>query len=425
MSMASPADEPRLPAPLAFLRRLDAKVQRAEVALCFACLALMIALAFAQVFLRLVQGSGLFPDPVPWFETVARHMVIWVGLLGASLATAQGRHISIEALPKLLSSRGRRRVDAITQGAALGVVLLLLAVCSVYMLRLQVQPWLRGGAEPLFSVERLGWAIPRWPFLVVVPLGLALIAWRFALRVLEALLLDDESYARLRAQAEERELSAVERAQENDAVALLLEHPSEEPAAAGKGRAQDTESARAEVRAALGSGRREPEDLLAGPEGDSDELPVRNAARRGQRPPPSIRSTDEIPAYFAHALHDDEDVKDPVMRKGEVVLDSSDLIDVSDADLSTHDTAPELAPHVVPDSADEGDLRISAGDPEAAVEALADSERRRQSESERAEREASRALPPEVTARLPLEVPPGPDPPAHLVVLVRRREAGA
>ena len=91
---------------LEWLKTFDQKVQRVEVAVCVGALGVMILLAFLQVFLRQVSGvtvGGItLPQPVAWFDLVARYMVIWVGLLGASLATAEGRHISIEAAPKLL-----------------------------------------------------------------------------------------------------------------------------------------------------------------------------------------------------------------------------------------------------------------------------------------------------------------------------------
>ena len=35
--------------------------------------------------LPVIQGSalgGVFPEPVPWFDNIARHLVIWVGVLG-------------------------------------------------------------------------------------------------------------------------------------------------------------------------------------------------------------------------------------------------------------------------------------------------------------------------------------------------------
>src|SRR5688500_2361377 len=90
-----PAAAPRA---LGTLLGLDKHLQRAEVGLLAACLLLMIALAFAQVILRTFRGEVL--QPVPWFDSVAGHLVIWVGMLGASLCTAEGRHISIEALDR-------------------------------------------------------------------------------------------------------------------------------------------------------------------------------------------------------------------------------------------------------------------------------------------------------------------------------------
>ena len=106
-----------LPGFLNRLKGVDRHIQRCEVVLCVAALGLMILLAFGQVFLRQFRGVDLLlftvPHPVSWFDNVARHLVIWVGVLGGSLATAEGRHISIEALPKILERQTgpRKRIQ--------------------------------------------------------------------------------------------------------------------------------------------------------------------------------------------------------------------------------------------------------------------------------------------------------------------------
>lgn len=51
----------------------------------------MVTLAFAQVLLRHF-GLGLL-----WGETVLKHLVLWTGFLGASLAAASEKHFAWEA----------------------------------------------------------------------------------------------------------------------------------------------------------------------------------------------------------------------------------------------------------------------------------------------------------------------------------------
>ncbi len=358
--MSAPA-EPNVPGWLRGLRAADGAIQRVEVAVCVLSLAVMILLAFAQVFLRQFRGLELgplvVPAPVAWFDNIARHLVIWVGLLGASLATAEGRHIAIEAAPKLFGVRGRRRIEVVTHLAALAITGVLLALCVIYMLRLQVP-----NEAHLFDVQAIDLKVYRWPLLLVVPLGLALMCWRFGLRILEALVLDDASYQALR---EDKELEGLEARQEQQEVDLLLESSRLASQAEGAP-ALDRESARAERARALGSGRASAGSSAASGSaaGAAPAAAAGAPAAAGAaaaRPPQererggsALRSTDEIPVY--RELADDEDLLEPELRRGAALIDSSEELD--------------------PASGVE-DLAREADEAEEAVDAVADTERLR------------------------------------------------
>jgi TRAP-type C4-dicarboxylate transport system permease small subunit len=407
------SEGPALPGPLATLRKVDATVQKVEVAVCLGALGVMVVLAFVQVFLRFLQGSALgafVPDPVAWFDAVARHMVIWVGVLGASLATAEGRHISIEAVPKFLSPRGRRVVEVLVGVASLLVTVLLLVLCWIYLEAQHIEPWLRGEGEPLFVIRALDLHVPRWAFLAVVPVALALMGLRFGVRGLEALLLDDQTFAALREADEQRDMQALEASQEDLEVELLLDHERRRAIESGEAPALDEASAREEVRGVMKSGPMPAMDLLVGDDSEDDD----DAGTPGRRPPykpPSMRSTAEIEAYHPQALHDDEDKADPEMRRGELVDHPADLI------------APEVSDEEMPIA----DLALQSDDAEEVVEALADSERRRQVFE--GSSDDGVPLPPTsessaVTQRVDVELPPQVLP-GHLVVVVRPREEPA
>lgn len=62
----------------------------------------MVFLAFLQVVMRNVFNAG-----IPWADTVIRHLVLWVGFLGATLATKLDQHLTLEVLTKYLPERGR------------------------------------------------------------------------------------------------------------------------------------------------------------------------------------------------------------------------------------------------------------------------------------------------------------------------------
>ena len=60
----------------------------------------MIFLAFLQVVMR-----NLFNAGIPWADTVVRLLVLWVGFLGAVLATKLEQHLTVEVLAKNLPEK--------------------------------------------------------------------------------------------------------------------------------------------------------------------------------------------------------------------------------------------------------------------------------------------------------------------------------
>lgn len=332
-------------------RAFDRRIQQVEVWVCLLALAVMVFLAFAQVILRQIAGGAIpFAQPVAWFDNIARHMVIWVGVLGASLATAEGRHISIEAVPKLLGPAARRKVDVLVNLTAAAACAVLLVLSLIYLQRVQLP-----NEAHLFIIEALGWKIYRWPFLVVVPIGLALMTWRFSLRIAEAVSLDDDTYAELR--AEENEVEELDEKEldpgAGDAEVVDLGGPegpdqASQPAPDAEAQAPTAgdSAAMAEARRALSSDQwDERSDPAAEPPAptpassdlaDVDDLgdeseeggalgPDSEESERLPAHIPSLRSTDEIPIY--QDISDTEDLREPEVRASERVIDSSDELE--------------------------------------------------------------------------------------------------
>ncbi|MBN2527807.1 MAG: TRAP transporter small permease [Deltaproteobacteria bacterium] len=65
-----------------------------------ALLAGMIGIAFVQVVMRNFFDSGL-----SFADVTVRHLVLWVGLLGASVAAREKRHLSIDIASKFIPIR--------------------------------------------------------------------------------------------------------------------------------------------------------------------------------------------------------------------------------------------------------------------------------------------------------------------------------
>jgi TRAP-type C4-dicarboxylate transport system permease small subunit len=144
--------------------RLLRTLHAVEDGLLAALLGSLLLLAVTQIALRVFVGGGL-----DWAEPVSRVGVLWLALLGALGATRTGRHIAIDALPRVLSPRLRRVAWIVTQLASAGV-------CATLA-------W-TGWGMVAFEREAPSMFVPGvpswWPMLAF-PAGFALIALRFAI----------------------------------------------------------------------------------------------------------------------------------------------------------------------------------------------------------------------------------------------------
>ncbi|UCD71892.1 MAG: TRAP transporter small permease subunit [Syntrophobacterales bacterium] len=127
-------------------------------------LAVMVGLAFLQIFLRIFFATGIL-----WIDPLLRHLVLWIALLGAAIAAKEGRHINIEVISRVLPDRGRVAIQALTDFFST-VICLLLIQASLKFIRDELQ------AGTLAFVK-----IPTWAVLVIFPVAFGLIALRFAI----------------------------------------------------------------------------------------------------------------------------------------------------------------------------------------------------------------------------------------------------
>jgi TRAP-type C4-dicarboxylate transport system permease small subunit len=144
------------------MTRLLRGLHRAEDLLLGLLLASLLALGLAQIGLRLFFATGL-----EWAEPVERMGVLWLALLGALGATRERRHISIDALPRLLPPKLHRAAWALTQLATA-------VLCGV----LAWTGWGMVGMEreaPSLFVQ----GVSSWIPMLVFPAGFALMALRF------------------------------------------------------------------------------------------------------------------------------------------------------------------------------------------------------------------------------------------------------
>lgn len=120
-------------------------------------MALMMVLIVIQVIARYV-----FVSPLSWSEELTRAVFVWFTMVGVYLAFRQGRHIGIEAFPRLMGNLGKKIVRIIENIVVLAFIVIMTWYGMSYAMSMsQNTPALR---------------IPMWLIYGIIPLtGLALV----------------------------------------------------------------------------------------------------------------------------------------------------------------------------------------------------------------------------------------------------------
>ncbi|GJQ21449.1 MAG: hypothetical protein HBSIN02_18040 [Bacteroidia bacterium] len=148
------------------LRWCDESLGRLEGVLLIILLSMMVLLAFVQVILR-----NVFSESLIWGEILLRHLVLWIGFLGAARATGEDRHISIDAFARFLPARARAIVRVITNAFAITVCYFLLRASLTFI-----------GDEVDFGSVVYG-EVPSWYSQMIIPVGFGLMMIHFAVRI--------------------------------------------------------------------------------------------------------------------------------------------------------------------------------------------------------------------------------------------------
>lgn len=138
-----------------------------EALLCVLLLA-MIVLACVQIILRSLLSGGLL-----WADPLLRYMVLWAGLLGAAVATKQGKHIAIDIISHLVSARVLAWLRVV-------IDLFSAAVCAV----LTYAAFVFVRNEAAFGGGREVLGIPSWGMNLIFPVVFGVIALRFLLNAI-------------------------------------------------------------------------------------------------------------------------------------------------------------------------------------------------------------------------------------------------
>jgi C4-dicarboxylate transporter DctQ subunit len=161
-------------------QRWDETLGRVEKFLVATMLSTMILLAFLQIILRNVFSTG-----ISWGDPLVRYLVLWVGFIGASLATKEGKHITIEVFSRWFSGHASRYLNVIPQLVSAFVCGLLTFAGWIF-----VQNEAQMGGTPFLE-------IPVWIPQLIIPITFALMTLRFGFRAFAtfAMILNPDNYS--------------------------------------------------------------------------------------------------------------------------------------------------------------------------------------------------------------------------------------
>jgi C4-dicarboxylate transporter DctQ subunit len=146
------------------MQRWIDRLHRAEDGLLALLLTTMIVLAGTQILMRNLFDSGFV-----WIDPLLRILVLWLGLIGATVAARHNKHIRIDLLSRYFSRNTHRLIQVMVRQVSAWTCL----VIAWYGM-----DWIRLDYE--YSVTSFA-GIPAWSVEIIVPLAFALIGIRYFL----------------------------------------------------------------------------------------------------------------------------------------------------------------------------------------------------------------------------------------------------
>lgn len=147
-----------------FLERAQMILYRVEDSILVGLLMLMITLAVLQIFLR-----NLFETGIVWSDVLVRILVLWVGLVGAMVASRKGNHINIDIMERFLSERAKIVVNFVVE-LFTAFICSMVAYYSIQFVHMELVDGGRAFAN-----------VPTWVCEAIIPFAFVVIAIRYVL----------------------------------------------------------------------------------------------------------------------------------------------------------------------------------------------------------------------------------------------------
>ncbi len=110
-----------------------------------------------------------------WSQRLALVLILWVGMLGGSMATKEGRHIAVDAVKRVVPDHLKRPMEAVAGIFIVGFCAFITVLGIVYVQE-NYHDWSTSGYRSSIF-ESL--PIPYWAATLPIPIGFGLMATRF------------------------------------------------------------------------------------------------------------------------------------------------------------------------------------------------------------------------------------------------------
>ncbi len=147
--------------------QLDEKISRLEKGLIAVLLSMMILMGFSQIVLR-----NFFDTGITWGDSLVRYLVVWVGFIGAAIATREGKHINIDIVSRWLTGYQNNCIQIISHFFS-AMICGLLTLAAIKFIHFEAQM----GSTAFFK-------IPVWVPEIIIPVTFGLMTLRFAVKLL-------------------------------------------------------------------------------------------------------------------------------------------------------------------------------------------------------------------------------------------------
>ena len=145
--------------------RFDEKISRVEQVLITILLTVMILMTFFQIVLR-----NFFDTGISWGDSLVRYLVVWVGFIGAAIATKEDKHINIDVVSRWLTGPQSNYIGLISHFFS-AVICGLLTLAAIKFILFEAQM----GSTAFFK-------LPVWVPEIIIPVTFGLMTLRFTVR---------------------------------------------------------------------------------------------------------------------------------------------------------------------------------------------------------------------------------------------------